>query len=431
MRIKDSGRNHQKRKLYVQQSDLLLVGVDVSKAKHDAYFGKTNHTISFANNRKGFQSFEETLRTNIAKTKSRKVLIAMEPSGLYWYSLYDRLKKCGYGVCLVNCLAVKNNRRTMPDGISKTDPKDAHSIFDLLQQGKFFLPVERDHELAAAYRIMRRHMTMKKRISQLRNQLRGALHLSFPELSSVIKDLTQPTALRFLQSNPTPELVMINGRKRFLEKWRPRRKSGQWRPAKLNRIYDLAKESIGVKDPHRSDAFEIKALAADLQDAIDKQKLWLDKAMELLENRADFKLLLTMPRIGKPTAAAILTAIGNISEFQNGKQIVKLAGLDLRYFESGSSIKRRPRITHVGNAFLRHWVFHFSLRLVAHVPEFKKILQQYKKKSPGKGAGLRGMMVVCDKVLRIIYAMLSKNEVYQQKQDKMTAAFYEKLKKAA
>lgn len=217
MRIKDYGRNHQKRKLYVQQTDLLLVGVDVSKAKHDACFCKTNHTISFPNNREGFRRFEQTLRKNIAKTKSHKVLVAMEPSGLYWYSLYNRLKKCGFGVCLVNCLAVKNNRRTMEGGISKTDKKDARSILDLLQQGKFFLPVERDHELAAAYKLMRRHMAVKKRVSQLRNQLRGALHLTFPELSNVLKDITQPTSLRFLQSNPTPELIMINGRKRFLE----------------------------------------------------------------------------------------------------------------------------------------------------------------------------------------------------------------------
>ena len=35
----------------------------------------------------------------------------------------------------------------MQDGASKTDKKDAYSIFDLLQQGKFFLPVERDDEL--------------------------------------------------------------------------------------------------------------------------------------------------------------------------------------------------------------------------------------------------------------------------------------------
>lgn len=36
MRLKDYSRNQKKRKEYVQQPGLLLVGADVSKSKHDA-----------------------------------------------------------------------------------------------------------------------------------------------------------------------------------------------------------------------------------------------------------------------------------------------------------------------------------------------------------------------------------------------------------
>jgi hypothetical protein len=39
MRLKNYGRNQKKRKEYIQQSGLLVVGVDVSKAKHDACIG--------------------------------------------------------------------------------------------------------------------------------------------------------------------------------------------------------------------------------------------------------------------------------------------------------------------------------------------------------------------------------------------------------
>jgi transposase len=100
-----------------------------------------------------------------------------------------------------------------------------------------------------------------------------------------------------------------------MEKWRPRRRCGQWRPAKFSLIYDLAADSIGLKDPHRIYEFEIKALAQDLADAVEKSKMWQKKAIELLEPRADYQLLLSLPRIGKPTAAAILTAVGNVHEF--------------------------------------------------------------------------------------------------------------------
>ena len=39
IRLKDYGRNYKKRKEYIHQSGLLLAGVDVSKAKHDAGMG--------------------------------------------------------------------------------------------------------------------------------------------------------------------------------------------------------------------------------------------------------------------------------------------------------------------------------------------------------------------------------------------------------
>jgi transposase len=359
------------------------------------------------------------------------MLIAMEPSGIYWQALYERLKSCGYGVCLVHCQAVRNNRKTMPDGTSKTDEKAAYSIFDLLRQGKFFLPVDRDPELQAAYRLMRRHMALKKRVSQLRNHLRAAIHLTFPELNPLVKDLTQPTALRFLQVNPTPTSILRNGQRHFLETWQPRSRCGQWRPEKFQQLYDLAQHSIGLSDPYGIDEFEITALAHDLADALAKQQLWLDKAIALLAPRTDFQVLMQLPRIGQPTATAILTAIGDLSTYTNGKQLVKLAGLDIRLFESGSSIRKLPKISHVGSAYLRYWLYHYALRLVAHEPHFTAYYQRRKHQSPGKGAGQRALIAVCDKTIRMIYRILTDYEPYDPKKDQSIAEYYAAHQKAA
>jgi transposase len=435
MRLTEYGRNPNKRKEYVHQPGLLLVGVDVSKAKHSACLG-THTTVScrkleFTHTREGFRRFEQTLRAHLVKNKCQRMLIAMEPSGIYWQALYERLKSCGYGVCLVHCQAVRNNRKTMQDGTSKTDEKDAYSIFDLLRQGKFFLPVDRDPELQAAYRLMRRHMALKKRVSQLRNHLRAAIHLTFPELNPLVKDLTQPTALRFLQVNPTPTSILRNGQSHFLETWRPRGRCGQWRPAKFQQLYDLAQHSIGLSDPYGIDEFEIKALAHDLADALAKQQLWLDKAIELLAPRTDFQVLMQLPRIGQPTAAAILTAIGDLSTYTNGKQLVKLAGLDIRLFESGSSIRKLPKISHVGSAYLRYWLYHYALRLVAHEPHFTAYYQRRKHQSPGKGAGQRALIAVCDKTIRMIYRILTDYAPYDPKKDQSIAEYYAAQRKAA
>ena len=103
MRLKEYGRNANKRKEYVHQPDLLLVGVDVSKAKHSACLGTQTgiscRKLAFTHPREGFQLLEQTLRDHLGKTHCRRTLIAMEPSGIYWQALYERLKSCGYGVC--------------------------------------------------------------------------------------------------------------------------------------------------------------------------------------------------------------------------------------------------------------------------------------------------------------------------------------------
>jgi transposase len=435
MRLQEYGRNPNKRKAYVHQPDLLLVGVAVSKAKHRACLG-TQTTVScrkceFTHTCAGFRRFEQTLKAHSVKNGCQHVWLAMEPSGIYWQALYERLKSCGYEVCLVHCQAVRNNRKTMQEGTSKTDEKDAYSVFDLLRQGKFFLPVNRDPALQAAYRLRQRYMALKKRVSQLRNQLRAAIHLAFPELNALLKDLTQPTALRFLQTNPTPDSILRHGRPHFLEQWQPRQRCGQWRPELFHRIYDLATASIGLQDPARLDEFEITMLADDLADALIKQQLWLDTALALLAPRADYQLLLQLPRIGKPTAAAILTAIGDIHQYTHGKQLVKLAGLDIRLYESGSSIRKLPKISHVGSAYLRHWLDHYALRLVAHEAHFQSYYARRKHQSPGKGAGQRALMAVCDKVIRMIYRILIDHAPYAPTKDQTIARYYAARSKAA
>lgn len=253
--------------------------------------------------------------------------------------------------------------------------------------------------------------------------------MSFPELNPLIRDLTLPTSLRFLTANPTPESIKRNGRLRFLDKWRPRRRCGQWRAEKFKTIYAAAKNTVGLNDPHRIHEFEIKALTHDLADAVEKAQMWRDKAIELLEHRDDFQLLLTLPRIGKPTAAAILTAIGDINEFDNAKQLVKLAGLDIRRYESGSSIRKRPKISHVGSGFLRHWLYSYALRLIAFEPGFIALYQRRRKQSPGKAAGMRALMAVNDKILRVVFRMLKDHHRYAPQIDIATTAFYEAQKR--
>jgi len=168
-----------------------------------------------------------------------------------------------------------------------------------------------------------------------------------------------------------------------------------------------------------------------LVDARTKAHLWLDKAIALLEPRADSQHLGHLPRIGKPTAAAILTAIGAMHAYHNGQHLVKLAGLDLRLLESGSSIRKLPKSSHVGRAYLRYWRYYYARRLIAHAPPFKAYSQRRTPQAPGKGSGQRALIAVCDKTLRMIYRILTEHAPYNPKKDKRIADYYAAQRQAA
>jgi hypothetical protein len=198
MRLTEYGRTPQKRKEYVYQPALLLVGVDVSKATHKAGRGPqttmSGRTLDLTHTREGCRRLAQPLTAHRVKNGARRILIALEPSGISWQALDERLPSCGYEVCLGHGQAVRNTRQTLQDGTSKTDEKDAASLFALRRQGQCLLPVARDPARTAAYRWRPRQRALKKRVGPLRHHLRAAMHLAFPDLNPLVHDLTPPPA---------------------------------------------------------------------------------------------------------------------------------------------------------------------------------------------------------------------------------------------
>jgi hypothetical protein len=67
-----------------------------------------------------------------AKHPGCRVLIALEPAGISWLALSERLTGCGDAVCLGPWQAVCHHRQTLPEGIRKTETTDADRVVDLL-----------------------------------------------------------------------------------------------------------------------------------------------------------------------------------------------------------------------------------------------------------------------------------------------------------
>ena len=108
-------------------------GIDMAKQKHVAYIIDLNGQYllkpkSIRNNAEGFQNILNCL-SQTAKTTS--VLIGMEATGHYWYSLHDFLTCKGYQVAVLNpiqtALQAKQAIRKC-----KTDKYDAFHIANLI-----------------------------------------------------------------------------------------------------------------------------------------------------------------------------------------------------------------------------------------------------------------------------------------------------------
>lgn len=92
---------------------------------------------------------------------------------------------------------------------------------------------------------------------------------------------------------------------------------------------------------------QIKTLAGTIRDHIDDDKTMKDKQV----------ILESIPGVGERTVAILLAFYANLDRFGNARQAVAFAGLDPRQHESGSSVKGKPRLSKIGDAFLRKTLY--------------------------------------------------------------------------
>ena len=102
-----------------------------------------------------------------------------------------------------------------------------------------------------------------------------------------------------------------------------------------------------------------------VRDDIVSHLKWLDDQIKVLTKKirdhidgdSDMKskqaLLDSIPGVGERTIALLLAFCMHSGRFANARQAAAFAGLDPRQYESGSSVKGKPRMSKVGHAFLR------------------------------------------------------------------------------
>jgi transposase len=148
----------------------------------------------------------------------------------------------------------------------------------------------------------------------------------------------------------------------------------------------------------------LRALLAFLDEQIKQTKKAIQDHIEQYEELRRMRaLLVTIPGIGKLTAAKLLGEIRNILDFQNARQLAAYAGLTPRNFLSGTSVHKKSRLSKTGNANLRHILYMPAIVAKSHNPIIRIFCDRLSQ------SGLKPMEVIgaaMRKLLHLVYGIL-------------------------
>lgn len=407
--------NTQNRKITQVTDDTLIVGVDIGSESHWARailargYEVSKKPFHFDNTEEGFERFVTWAYGLEAENKLKKIVIACEPTGHYWFNLYDFLKKYDVKLVLVAPQHVKHSKEMDDNTQRKDDRKDPIVIAKLVPEGRYmepYIPEGIYAELRAAFN---RRCDLSEALTRNSNRMTRWFDVYFPEYRTVFKGSDALSGYMVLKRAPLPADVLELGVKGICQIWREAklRGAGEKRAQKL---VDAATQSIGLRGG--------PAVRQELWQLIEEREL-LDKQHsdimalieEILKQIPGADRLLSVPGAGVVTVAGFLSEVGDINRFSDPKQIQKLAGLAVVENSSGKR-KGLPGISRRGRSRLRWVLYLAAMSMVKHNKEMKTYHRYYttRKKNPLKK--IQSLMAIAGRIARIFYGILKNGTDY-------------------
>ena len=408
--------NKQNEKIELVDEKTLVIGIDVGSYDENARaFTCRKQELSkkplhFHNTAEGFKTFKYWA-VNIMKTNGlEKIIVGMEPTSIYWEALATYCKDNGMILVHVNPAAVHKSKELDDNDPSKNDRKDPKVIADLVTDGRYSFPYMPEEEYAQLRELSNLKIRTQESLTQCKNRLARWYSRYFPEFKEAYKNVVSKTAMIIMDMYPLPEDIVTLGVEGILQIWRNKkvRAAGESRAKKL---YEAAKNSIGRKEAAAVARLEFQSIKEDLDryqerlEAIDKE---VDEILPKIKN-AD--KLFGIKGVGKATVLTFLSEVGDISRFENPKEIQKLAGYAI---VTNDSCKHQgeKRISYRGRKRLRWALYQTALSVIGKNEEFRQIHQYYttRKKNPLKG--IQSVVAVACKMIRIFYKILTDGVSY-------------------
>ena len=335
-------------------------GIDVAKRKHVARIIDRDgqcvaRSQSFNNDAGGYQSIVARLKD---AGGHRKVLVGMEATGHYWYSLRDFLVDHAYEVAVLNPIQTAQQAKK---GIrkSKTDKIDAGHIATLIKNGEQ-RPALVPGELAMTCRqVTRLRYAMSRQGARIKQLLWSRLHPVWPEYESLFATPFCATGRKLLALAPTPHDVLTMDHQDLIELIR-KTSRGKYGPAQVEKIRRAAADSVGTRRGADGVRISIRSLLTQLE-VLQPVRKQLDDEIIALADRVP-AYIHTLPGANARSAVSLFGETDPVETFSSPGQFVAFAGLDVTVFQTGQYKAPRRRISKRGSPFLRHTLWQMAHR---------------------------------------------------------------------
>lgn len=393
----------------------LIIGVDIAKKKHFArafdWRGiELDKVINFSSNSKGFKEFDQWAQ-DVANTHGKdKIIVGLEPTGHYWFTFASYVSKRDKKIVQVNPYHVKKAKELDDNTPSKNDRKDPKTIAMLVKDGRYLIPYFPKGKYAEMRKAFEIREVYLKKMWSVKNRIKRWFDIYFPEFTQVFKSWEGKTALMTLENFPIPGEIASMSAENILSVWRKKVKRGVG-IKKAKSLVAAAKKSVGVTEGLDMAKYELECIL-DEYNAIRRKLDNTEQRMEtLLKLIPKAEKILSIKGIGPITAAGFIAEVGDISRFNHPKQIIKLAGLNLRENSSGKH-KGKTTISKRGRKRLRALLFRAILPLVGKNQEFKKLHKYYTTRSKNPLKKMQSLIILCCKLIRVFYALITKGLEY-------------------
>ena len=417
--LETNGKFDKNAKLSFINDDMLILGCDVGSETHYLRAIDTRgrelskSAFSFSNNAEGFLNAKEWAVKIAAEHDKNQIVLGLEPTGHYWFCLATWMISNGISVVQVNPYAVKQTKEVEDNSQLKDDTKDPKLIANLVKDGNFGMPYLPEKIYAELRRLsMFREQLNEDRIRNL-NRLHREMKIYFPEYKDAFGKIDGAFCLEVLKVAPFPDDLVALGTEGIRQIWHKAKLRGRGYVNAVS-IFENAKKSIGMKDGAESSKLAVKWFVNRIVE--------LDEQLADIEGRLNqmcmdipyAEKILAISGMGENTLSGILAEMGDISRFDDVKEIQKLSGLGLVACSSGKH-KGETKISHRGRKRLRYWLFQAAKSAVAHAEEFKELHVYYTTRKDNPLKKMQSLIVIACKILRVIFAILTKGTTYDPK----------------